>query len=467
MPDRNELLRQLPKVDDLINNTSIAEAAKHACHSIVLDAVRETLDEVRRGILNADVVDACLLGVDYLTDEIIKKITNKKTMNLRRVINATGVVLHTNLGRALLSNSIRDEVWEAAANYSTLEYDIKSGKRGSRNSHISGLIRNLTGCESAIAVNNNAAAVMLALNTLADGKKVVVSRGELVEIGESYRLPDIMLQSGAALVEVGTTNKTRISDYEGAVNEGDVGAILKAHTSNYRIMGFTEEVPLKELVKLGNKRGIPVIHDLGSGSLVDLTKYGLEYEPTVQESVSAGADVTCFSGDKLLGGPQAGILAGSESFINKMKKNPLARVFRIDKLTLAALEATLRIYLDSENAVNIIPALHMLSMPYDLIKTRAARLFDMLESRLGFCSISSEEGHSQVGGGALPLQVLQSMIIKIKPCRIALPEAEELLRNNCVPVIVRIHRDHICLDVRTVHDDEFQLVAEAFERILN
>ena len=465
--DKNDLLRAIPKVDDMLNNEKIAEAAQNMGRQIVVESIREIIDEERGNIINSEEYEADRLNPDRLASEIISRAGQKNEMNLKRVVNATGVILHTNLGRARLTGEIRDKVWEIAENYSTLEYNINTGERGSRYDHVSGLITKITGAEASFAVNNNAAAVLLILGTLAKGARVIVSRGELVEIGESFRLPDIMEQSGAELVEVGSTNKTRLSDYEHAIGEDKNAILLKVHTSNYKIVGFTEEVPLCELVKLGNRLGIPVIHDLGSGALVDLGKYGITGETTVQESVSAGADVICFSGDKLLGGPQAGIIAGRKSLIDKMKRNPLTRAFRIDKLSLAALEATLRLYLEPESVVAKIPALSMMTAPYEELKERAENLYNLLTDKIKHCTISIEDGYSQAGGGSLPLLDLAARVIKIKPEKISVNELEESLRNRRVPVIVRIHKDQICLDVRTMGDEEFPLVVSALEEVLN
>ncbi|MCL1809245.1 MAG: L-seryl-tRNA(Sec) selenium transferase [Clostridiales bacterium] len=466
MPSKSDLLRLIPKVDDLINNEKITEAAQSMCRQVVLESIREQVDETRKKILLMEESETAELDVGRLVDEIIARALGKNEMSLKRVINATGVILHTNLGRAPLNAGVKDAVWEIAENYSTLEYSIGTGSRGSRYDHVQGLIAKLAGAEAAFAVNNNAAAVLLVLSTLAKGCKVAVSRGELVEIGGSFRVPEIMEQSGARLVEVGSTNKTRISDYRKAMEEGDVGALLKVHTSNYKIVGFTEEVELAELVKLGEEYGIPVIHDLGSGALIDLGKYGISGEPTVQESMLSGADVVCFSGDKLLGGPQAGIIAGKKSLIDKMKKNPLTRAFRIDKLSLAALEATLRLYLDPDSAVSSIPVLSMMTMPIETIEARSATLCSLLAGKLQNCDVFVEDGHSQVGGGAMPLQNLPSKIVNIKPAKLTVQELETRLRGSKPPVIARIHKDHVCLDVRTMRDEDFPLVASAFEEAL-
>ena len=463
----NELLRLIPKVDDMINNEKLAEAAQNMSRQIVLDAIREVIDETRNKILLTGGGSPEDLNINRLTEKIALRVMSKNEMNLKKVINATGVVLHTNLGRAPISKDLRDKVWEIAENYSTLEYNIETGERGSRYDHVKGLVTKLTGAESALVVNNNAAAVLLVLNTIAKGKGVAVSRGELVEIGESFRIPEIMEQSGAKLIEVGSTNKTRPSDYERAVYDGEAGALLKVHTSNYKIVGFTEEVTLAGLVKLGKAQGIPVIHDLGSGALLDLSKYGIPGESTASESISAGTDIVCFSGDKLLGGPQAGIIAGKGELIDRMRKNPLTRAFRIDKMTLAALEATLMLYSDPDSVVYRVPALAMITMPVETIRARAELLCGLLIETVKNCRISIEDGCSQVGGGSLPLYELPAKVITVKPEEKTVQELEEALRKSGTPVIARIHKDNICLDVRTIRDEDFPLIVRALSDALN
>ena len=463
MTDKNELLRLIPKVDDLLNNDKLTDAAQNISRLILVESIREILHEAREKILCAD--STYRPDTDSLIAEILTRMAEKNEMNLKRIINATGIILHTNLGRALLSNDIKEKVWEIAENYSNLEYNTEKGKRGSRYDHVRDLITKLTGAESAFVVNNNAAAVLLALGTFAKGTGVLVSRGELVEIGESFRLPEILEQSGARLIEVGSTNKTRLSDYRKAIEAGGVGLLLKVNTSNYKIVGFTEEVILAELKELGDEYGVPVIYDLGSGALIDLGVYGITGEETVSESIKAGADIVCFSGDKLLGGPQAGIIAGKESFIEKMKRNPLTRAFRIDKLTLAALEATLRIYLDPERAINSIPALAMMTEPLASIKGRADRLYEVI-NKVNRLHVSVEDGHSQIGGGTLPLQNLPTRIIKIKSDKLSVSELEERLRNGKPPVIIRVHKDHVCLDVRTIRPEDLEPLINVFKEII-
>ncbi|MHB8707217.1 MAG: L-seryl-tRNA(Sec) selenium transferase, partial [Coriobacteriia bacterium] len=377
--DTQSLLRALPKVDRLLEREDLAALAVAHPRALVIDAVRETLDALRAEILHGQDAD---VSDDAVATRVAALVQAKATRSLRRVINATGIVVHTNLGRSLISDAAAEAAAEVARSYSTLEYDIESGERGSRHTHVESLICKLTGAEAAMAVNNNAAAVLLGLAGLARGKEAIVSRGQLVEIGGSFRVPDVMRESGATMVEVGTTNKTHLRDYEKALTP-NTGLLLKVHTSNYRVVGFTEEVSLADLVTLGGQHAVPVMEDQGSGVLVDLRQWGLPYEPTVSESIAAGADAVTCSGDKLLGGPQAGIIAGKWHVIAALKKHPLARAVRLDKMTLAALEVTLRAYLDPEAARRDIPTLRMLSAPKDELATRAVRLAGQISSACG------------------------------------------------------------------------------------
>jgi len=350
-----------------------------------------------------------------------------------------------------------------ASNYSNLEYDIDKGMRGSRYSHIEEIIERITGAESALVVNNNAAAVMLVLSTLAKEKEVVVSRGELVEIGGSFRVPDVMEQSGAMLVDVGTTNKTHPRDYENAIGE-DTAALLKVHTSNYRILGFTSSVALDELVRIGNEKDIPVVEDIGSGVLLDLSKYGIEHEPTVQESLKAGVDIVTFSGDKLLGGPQAGIIVGKKEYIDRMKKNPLTRAIRVDKFTISALEATLRIYLDEDDAIKKIPTLRMITMPLEEIEDKANRLYMKIKEVVNKdINIERVDEYSQVGGGAMPLERIPTKAIMLYSQNMDVTKIEKNLRGLDTAIITRIYKDKMYIDLRTIRDEDFDLIAEGLK----
>ncbi len=462
MSSKKELLSSLPKVDSILMDNRIVSLADIP-RSIILEGIRETIELYREDILQDKISE-------YSYDEIIKTILNKidekNSFHLKKVINATGTVLHTNLGRAVLPKSAVEAVLNVSTGYSNLEFDLEEGIRGSRYSHVEELLCKITGCEAALVVNNNAAAVMLALSSLSKDREAIVSRGQLVEIGGSFRIPAVMEQSGARLVEVGTTNRTHLYDYRNAISE-NTGVILKVHQSNYKILGFTEDVGIEDLVKLGKEHDIPVIEDIGSGVFIDLTKYGVSYEPTVQESIQRGIDVVTFSGDKLLGGPQAGIIAGKKKYIEMMKKNQLTRALRIDKMTLAALEATLRIYLDEERVIREIPGIAMLTKDITELKGDAQRLMRMLKSALGSkAAIEVIKDVSQVGGGAMPLEALETYVVALKPESISLDRLEYELRKNETPVISRINKDRLLFDVRTIFKDEYKVISAAIKRII-
>ena len=466
--NKKSLLSNLPKVDEILNNKKISEVIKKFPRRTVIDAVRSKIDHIRKTILNLEEteLEQFEIHIDNLVNHIVSDIKKRNTMSLRRVINGTGVVLHTNLGRALISPKILKDLVDVACNFSTLEFDISTGKRGSRYSHVEEIICELTGADAALVVNNNAAAVLLVLNTIAKGKEVVVSRGQLVEIGGSFRVPEVMAQSGAILREVGSTNKTHTFDYENNINE-ETGGILKVHTSNYKILGFSKEVDIEEMVIMGKKYDIPVIEDIGSGTLIDYSKYGLAYEPTVLESIAKGTDIVTFSGDKLLGGPQAGIIVGKKKYIDKMKKNQLARALRVDKMTLAALEGTLRLYLDEAAALENIPTLNMLTMNREKIHERARALLGRISENLNAMDATLIEGYSQVGGGAMPLEKLPTYLISLSSNRMSAQDIEDALRLNNPPIICRINEDRVLLDVRTIKEEEFDIVADAIEGIDN
>lgn len=403
-------------------------------------------------------------------DKIIDKLMEKKQRSLRKIINATGVVLHTNLGRAKLSEAVGRSILEVSNNYSTLEYNVKTGMRGSRHDHVENLIKKITGAEAAMIVNNNAAATMLCLSSIAAGRDVVVSRGELVEIGGSFRIPDIMKQSGATLVEVGATNKTRIEDYKKAIDVEKTGALMKVHTSNYRILGFTEQATLSELVKLGKEENLPVIYDMGSGLLVDLRAYGID-EPTVIESLRTGIDVILFSGDKLLGGPQGGIIAGKKEYINAMKTHPLARILRVDKMTLAAMEETFRVYLDSEKAMAEIPVLSMIAIPPMELKHRAEKMARKLDHQKDIYKVGVVDTEDQVGGGTAPTSQLKGCAITVTSDYISTEKLERELRSWQIPIIIRIFKDKVYINLRTITEEESEQIIMALtvlaERIQN
>ena len=458
--NKNLLYRSIPKVDIILEFETIKSCIEEYGREIVIDAIRVEMDELRKFIGQTDSEEAAKQAIDNVVTSIVKRVEKSLMPNMRKVINATGTILHTNLGRAPISEDHIKHIAEIATGYSNLEYNLEAGKRGERYSHFEELLCKITGAEAAMAVNNNAAAVMLILSSLGKGGEVVVSRGELVEIGGKFRIPDVMEQSGATLVEIGTTNKTHYSDYEDAINE-NTAALLKVHTSNYRIVGFTESVSIAELAPLAHEHNIPVIEDLGSGVLIDLSKYGITYEPTVQDSVRAGADVVCFSGDKLLGGPQAGIIIGKKEYIAKMKKNPLTRAFRIDKFTAATLEVVLQEYLSEERAVKHLPVLRMITKSYEEVDKEAKKLKRFLANLDLNVELGLENCESQIGGGSLPLERIPSRAVTIKPRNISTAELEERMRFLPVPIIPRTLNDQILLDVRTIGVKNF----EAFRQL--
>lgn len=458
MDNRQLLLRGLPKIDELLLDEQLVFFMESTPRSVVVDAAREIIDELRREILSGEREDTP--EKDELIAEICDRITGKKKRNLRTLINATGVVLHTNLGRSNLCRAAVESVTAVADSYSNLEYDLKKGARGLRHDHVEKIIAKITGAEAAMVVNNNAAATMLCLSAMAFGKEVITSRGELVEIGGSFRIPEIMEQSGAHLKEVGTTNKTKPSDYRNAYDPEKTGALMKVHTSNYRILGFTQEVTLKEMVDLGKEMNLPVIYDMGSGLMADLTRYGVD-EPTVLDAVNDGADVVLFSGDKLLGGPQGGILIGKKEYIDRMKKHPLARAFRVDKMTLAAMEATFFEYLDMENAKKTIPVLQMITVSGEELQNKADRLIEAIKVRTDAFTLGSEPCKDQVGGGSAPTVRLNGIAVSIASDTVPAERLERLFRRAETPVIVRVAHDKVFLSVRTIKEEEIETAASA------
>ena len=446
-----ELLRTIPKVDELLRSPTLADAIAQYGERTVTNAIRSELDELRQGILSQQ-TDSVPVH-ETLCQQIRSRARQDSLPSFRNVINGTGIILHTNLGRACLSENAARAVYDAAKSYSNLEYDLETGKRGSRYSHVESLLCKLTGAESALVVNNNAAAVLLVLSALTQGGQVIVSRGELVEIGGSFRIPEIMESCGAQLKEVGATNKTHLSDYERTIGES-TKALMKVHTSNYRIIGFSETPALPELVKLGHAHGLPVIEDLGSGCLLDLNRFGIHDEPSVQDSIRADVDVVSFSGDKLLGGPQAGIILGKRKYLDILKKHPLNRAMRVDKLTLAALEATLRSYENQQEEQ--IPVIAMLSATPEILKEKAETLAVLLKKAGIACDVFPTEG--RVGGGSVPNHALPSYAVAFDADANAL---EEALRCGIRPIIGRIHEGKYLLDVRTLRESDFETIAEA------
>lgn len=469
MSQNKNLFKLIPKVDELLEDENIKELLDTIPRKLVVDSIREEIELLRNDIKNQSIKEEEVNERNnQLSELIIDRAKRKNSYQLKRVINGTGVVIHTNIGRSLINEEVMDNIKDIAINYSNLEYDLEKGERGSRYSHLKDIIIEITGGEDAMVVNNNAAAVLLVLSTMAKDKEVIVSRGELIEIGGSFRIPDVMEQSGAILKSVGTTNKTHLWDFENAIGE-DTAALLKVHTSNYRILGFTSSVTSEELYPLKEKYNIPLIEDLGSGVLVDLSKFGLEYEPTVQDSIKKGVDIVTFSGDKLLGGPQAGIIVGRKEYIDLMKRNPLTRAFRVDKFTISALEATLRLYLDEKIAIEKIPTLKMLSMDIEELEDKSNSLYNMLREKIddNRCKMEIVDDYSEVGGGSLPLEKMATKCIRISLDGLSVSEFEKGLREYETPIITRVYKDNIFIDLRTVRDSEFHIVVNGILYGLN
>lgn len=464
---QKQLLRKLPGVDHLLEQADRDAILVAVPRSVLTRSIRTVLDDLRKTIIGAGIgVDESLLTDNAVMEAVREKTAQAMAPNLKPLVNATGIVIHTNLGRSLLAAEAVENLVRIAGSYSNLEYDLEQGKRGSRYSIVEELICEITGAEAAIAVNNCAGAVLLALNTLARGKKVIVSRGELVEIGGSFRIPDVMSQSGGIMVEVGTTNRTHLSDYEKAI-DNDTALLLKVHKSNYSIVGFTREASLAELVALGAKHGVPIMEDLGSGTFIDFSRYGLAKEPTVMDSLASGVDLVTFSGDKLLGATQAGFILGKPDIVEQIKKNPITRALRIDKLTLAALETTLRLYRDENKAIAAIPTLRMITEPVETVERKALQLKAGLE-KIDAKRIHIELIHqtAKAGGGSLPLLELPSRALAITVEGISVNRIESFLRHFTPPIIARIKEDRTIIDPRTVQAGEMTIIEAAFEQLL-
>ncbi len=476
MSEKHKLLKELPSVDEILKSNDGAKWRRAYPRKYVLQAIRDVIDMRRKEIL---VVDSTLrevsspdVSIEGMSGEIEMKLKKLSAFSLRPVINATGIVIHTNLGRSVLSEKILDNVKKIAESYSNLEYNLEEGRRGKRYAHITRILREITGAEDALIVNNNAAAVLLCLSALAKGREVIVSRGELIEIGGSFRLPDIMLLSGAVMREVGTTNKTHLHDYKNAINES-TALILKVHQSNYRISGFTEEAPIADLKKLSEKYHIPIMYDLGSGCMIDLKPYGIYSEPSVQEIVKSGVDVVTFSGDKLLGGPQGGVIVGRKEYIEKLQRNPLTRAIRIDKLTLAAFEATLMEYLvvdstlrDEDTAVENIPTLKMILQKPEMIKERAKKIALLLKRKVKAAKVEVTEDTSKSGGGSLPEIEFPTYAVLISPENISVNVLEERLRKGTPAIVARIKDNALLLDARTIREDEIGSLVKGVQAAL-
>ncbi|ERK57749.1 L-seryl-tRNA(Sec) selenium transferase [Gemella bergeri ATCC 700627] len=456
----NKLLSKIPAINKILLLDRIKELINSYSEVAVKSAIKSYIENIKNKILNEELYE--VPSLEKIVDEVEKIVEKEDENSLRRVINATGTILHTNLGRSLLSQKIKGNIESIAFNYSNLEFDIDNKKRGSRYVHLIDIIKKITGAEDVLVVNNNAAAVLLTLNTLVKDKEIVVSRGELVEIGGAFRIPEIIKLSGGIPIEVGTTNKTHLKDYENSINE-NTGALLKVHTSNYKILGFTKEVSNEEIAYLARENELVSINDLGSGQLVDFSKYGLPYEPTVKEVLDSGIDIVTFSGDKLLGGPQAGIIVGKKEYIDKMKKNQLTRALRVDKMTLAALEATLKLYLDEKVALEHIPTLHMISLSKERLFGKA----DVLKTKLSDLDfmITIEEDKAEVGGGSYPASSLESVVVKLEHKNLSSTEIERRLLEVEIPIITRIKDNSIILDMRTLRTREFDLVKNSLEKI--
>jgi L-seryl-tRNA(Ser) seleniumtransferase len=435
--------------------------------SVVLKGIRQTLDHLRKAILESDAeFHADTLSEEGITEAVKRRVQKSMRPNLTPLVNATGIVIHTNLGRSLLAREAVENLMTISSRYSNLEFDLSRGKRGSRYVAVEDILCEISGAESAMVVNNNAGAVLISLETLASGHEVIVSRGELVEIGGSFRIPDVMAKSGCMLKEVGTTNRTHPGDYIKAITP-DTALLMKVHASNYSVIGFTAEVSLKELVDIGRQHNVPVMEDLGSGSFIDLGRYGLMREPTVQESVASGADVVTFSGDKLLGGPQAGIIVGKKALLDKIKKNPINRALRIDKMTLAALESTFRLYRDPELAVRTIPTLRMITEPLAEIEKKCRKLVLMLEElNSDRVQVRQFNLESRAGGGSLPMLKIPTKCAGLRISGMTVNAVERYFRNHVPPIIGRIEDDFFMMDLRTVHDDELTIITAAIDTLL-
>jgi L-seryl-tRNA(Ser) seleniumtransferase len=465
-PSKSDLFRELPSVDEIVRAPGTGKLVEAHGTLAVTEAARAVLSELRQqissGLLGVSMLQAALGGIDAAVE---KQLHKSLTLSLRTVINATGVILHTNLGRAPIAEAALRHIVEAAGKYSNLEFDIGSGERGKRDVHVDRLFRKLLAQDgvgvSTIVVNNNAAAVLLALNTLAEGGEVIVSRGELVEIGGSFRIPDVMAKSGATLREVGTTNRTRIGDYEKAINER-TRLLLRVHRSNFEITGFTEQASTSELVTLAKNRSIPLMEDLGSGALVELSNFGIGQESTVLDSLRAGVDVVTYSGDKLLGGPQAGLISGRPDLVAQMRANSLFRALRVDKLTYAALEATLLAYVKHDG--DAIPTMKMMSLTAQEIKPRADALASTLANS-GSLRVDVIDGESVLGGGAAPSSVLPTVLIAIASTKLSADELSAKLRAADPPIVARIEEGRVLLDLRTVFPEQDRQIATALERI--
>ncbi|MBM7555732.1 L-seryl-tRNA(Sec) selenium transferase [Halanaerobacter jeridensis] len=464
---RKNHLRSIPAVNDLLAHEQGEKLVNDYSHELVVEAIREVTEELRGKIFNIELSGLKELKIDSksILAQVQHYLESKMSDQLLTAVNATGVVVHTNLGRSLLCDAAKDKLLDVASNYSTLEINRDTGERGSRYELVEELLTELTGAEAALVVNNNAAAVLLAVSALASGQEAIIARGQLVEIGGSFRIPEVMEQGGAELRGIGTTNRVHLADYKNAINE-ETGMILKVHTSNYRVVGFSKEVELEELVDLGTQYELPVVEDLGSGVLLDLRDEGLSYEQTVQDCIAAGADVVTFSGDKLLGGPQAGIIVGQEEYIEQMKSHPLNRALRVDKFTLGSLEATLQQYRDLEQAKEKIPTLEMITRTQEQLKTRAQEFATELEEVItDNLTLEIKQDSSRVGGGAYPNEGLPTYVLALEDESLTAEELAEELRLHDPPIFSRISDEQVILDVRTLQSEDEEHIISAVQNL--
>jgi L-seryl-tRNA(Ser) seleniumtransferase len=469
MVEKKALLDDLISTTKLLNYPKIKQLIIEFPKYFIKETTKTELQKIREKIINSSPEDLQNINIspEALEAKVDIQVRTSFRPSLRPAINATGVILNTSLGRAPYAEEAQEQLINAVRNYSTLAVDVPTGKRGDRYSHAEELLKYLTGAEAACVVNNNASAVLLVLNTLGEGREVVISRGQLVEIGGAFRIPDVMRRSGAIMVEVGTTNRTHLWDYEDAINE-NTGMIQVVHHSNYRISGFTGEVPLADLKPLTSKHNLPLVEDIGSGCLIDFTKHGLPPEPMVQDSVKAGADVITFSGDKILGGPQCGIIIGGKDFITKIKKNPWCRALRNDKLTYSVLEATLKLYLDQDTLFEKLPVYRMLTLPVKTIGNRARSFVRKVKSIVGDePDFKVVNGESQMGSGSLPDRFIPTKVVSLRSNKISAEEFGNQLRLNEPPVFTRIVDDQVLFDFRTIHVKEIPVLVEVISNIVN
>jgi L-seryl-tRNA(Ser) seleniumtransferase len=463
MEEKQKLLTTLPSVDEILRSNQGVQWLNVYPRRYVIQAIRDVIDSRRKEILKGFISD---ISEESMMAEIVNTMEKLSSYSLRPLINATGIVIHTNLGRSILSEKSLANIKKVSGSFSNLEYDLKAGKRGKRYTHVIRVLKEVTGAEDALIVNNNAAAVFLCLNTLSNGKEAIVSRGELVEIGGSFRMPEVMSASSAILREVGTTNKTHLHDYERAIND-NTALIVKVHKSNFRVSGFVDEVSVEDLVSLGRRYQIPVMFDLGSGCLIDLKPFGIHDEPVVRDIVNTGIDITTFSGDKLLGGPQGGIIVGRKEYIEKIQKNPLTRAMRIDKLTLAGFEATLMEYIEEEKAIENIPTLRMLLQKPEAIRERAKRIAKRLKREIKDVQITVMADTSRAGGGSLPELDFPTYVVTIRSDNVSVNEFEERLRNGNPPIISRIKEGSMIIDARTIRTQDLDDLIKGIKSALS